>query len=200
MVTVPGSRSRVIPACCRVSSARVIPLPSDSTGPPTVLRRSWHSGNRASNPLSRSRAETWFRCALTDQAATLNPMIRARPTRPTVEAPGRSRVAADPLGHPPAERRLGGVLERLVVEEPAEVLGEVAGAGVAPVGVGVEALADHGVEVARDAGVRPTGARARPPAAPRSCLGSLPGAAGWARVRANGRCPAIISKRISPRA
>ena len=53
---------------------------------------------------------------------------------------------ADPL----AQARLGAVLQRQVVEEAAEVLGQVAGAGVAAGGVGVEALGDDRVEAPGD--------------------------------------------------
>ena len=67
------------------------------------------------------------------------------------------------LGHPLGQaERLGGVLERPVVEEAAEVLGQVAGPGVAAGGVGVDALADDRVEPPGDLRVEVAGRRGPP--------------------------------------
>src|SRR5439155_25898471 len=56
------------------------------------------------------------------------------------------RVAPCELGEALAETGLGGELERPVVEEAVEVLGQVAGAGVAPGRARIEALPQDGVE------------------------------------------------------
>src|SRR6516165_8730045 len=59
-------------------------------------------------------------------------------------------MTADPLGEALAKARLGGMLQREVVEEPAEVLRQVAGASVSAIGIGGEAPGDDRVEAPGD--------------------------------------------------
>ena len=110
------------------------------------------------------------------------------------------RVAPGPLARPLAQAGLGAMLHRQVVEEPPQVLGQVACAGVSAVGVEVEALVDQGVEAPGDFGTSCPERRGRA-----AVLDHLLDRLERRRPRLRrgqrkGCSPAIISKRIRPSA
>ena len=101
------------------------------------------------------------------------------------------------LAHPFAEAGLGAMLHGQVVQESAQVFGQVAGAGIAAGRVEARHFADQGIEAPGD--LRASGPERRDLAA---CgdhqLDRLEESSPGRRCRRNGCSPASISKKIKP--
>ena len=92
-------------------------------------------------------------------------------------------MAPGELAHPLANARLGAVLHRQVIEEPAQVLGEVAGAGISAIRLEFQALGDQGIEAPGESGGIAPAATARGAGSRSACasISRTGSRAGWGR-------------------